>query len=132
MNSKCREAEAVLKNTLLILTIAMVFILAVSIFATANTLLEERSQPGFFVGVEMAYANATFSDVKDLVDEVKNYTNLFVIGSPEISKNQTLLNMTCDYIVGAGLNFVVLFTDTSQYAIGSEPSVWIPKAREIL
>ena len=119
-----------MKNTLLILTIAMVLILAVSIFATTNTLLEERSQPEFFVGVEMAYANATFSDVKELVDEVKDYTNLFVIGSPEISKNQTLLNMTCDYIAGAGLNFVVLFTDTSQYAIGSEPSVWIPKARE--
>ena len=119
-----------MKNTLLILTIAMVLILAVSIFTTTNTLLEERSQPEFFVGVEMAYANATFSDVKELVDEVKGYTNLFVIGSPEISKNQTLLNMTCDYIADAGLSFVVLFTDTSQYDLDSKPRDWIPKARQ--
>ena len=110
--------------------IAMIFVLAVSIFATADFLYGVHSQPGFFVGVEMAYANATFTDVKELVDEVKGYTNLFVIGSPEFSLNQTLLNMTCDYVFDAGLYFIVLFTDTQQYDIDSKPSVWIPKAKQ--
>lgn len=115
---------------MLILTFAMVFILVVSIFAAVNLLYEEHSKPEFFVGVEMAYSNATFADVKDLVDKVKDYTNLVVIGSPEISKNQTLLNMTCDYIVDAGLNFVVLFTDTQMYSVDNSPKDWIPRATQ--
>jgi hypothetical protein len=78
----------------------------------------------------MAYANVTFNDVKTLVDEVKGYTNLFVIGSPEISMNQTLLNMTCDYISNAGLHFVILFTDTTRYNLENSPRVWIPMAKE--
>jgi hypothetical protein len=86
------------------------------------------NSPEFFVGVEMAYANATFSDVKVLVDKVKDYTNLFVIGSPEISLNESLLNQTCDYIVGSGLHFVVLFTDTTMYDY--VPYVWIIKAKQ--
>ncbi len=62
------------------------------------------------MGVEIAYENANASDVKVMVDKVKDYTNLIVIGSPEISLNQTALNETCDYISNAGLNFIVLFT----------------------
>jgi hypothetical protein len=49
------------------------------------------------------------------VDKVKNYTNLFVIGSLEISFDQTALNESCDYIVDAGLHFIVLFTDKFKY-----------------
>src|SRR3990170_9100654 len=102
-----------MKNKALILTIGMLIILLVSVFAGFEFLGTRQSKPEFFVGVEMAYANATFGDVKDLVDKVKDYTNLFVIGSPEISLNQTLLNMTCDYIADAGLYFIILFTDTT-------------------
>jgi len=114
----------------MILAIGMVIILLVSIFAGFELRGTRKSTSDFFVGVEMAYANATFGDVKDLVDEVKDYTNLFVIGSPEITLNQTLLNMTCDYIYDAGLSFIILFTDTQQYGIGNKPSDWIPRARQ--
>jgi hypothetical protein len=119
-----------MKNKALILTVGLLIILLVSVFASFEILNARQSAPEFFVGVEMAYANATFGDVKDLVDKVKDYTNLFVIGSPEISLNQTLLNITCDYVFDAGLNFIVLFTDTQQYALGSAPKDWIPKATQ--
>ena len=120
--------EAEMKNKALILTVGMLVILLVSVFASFEFLIARQSTPEFFVGVEMAYANATFNDVKDLVDKVKDYTNLFVIGSPEISLNQTLLNMTSDYIFNAGLSFIILFTDTTMYDY--VPYVWIMKAKQ--
>jgi hypothetical protein len=85
---------------------------------------KQQSIPDFFVGVEFAYGDV--SDCKDLVDKVRNYTNLFVVGSPEISLNQTWLNATCDYIYDAGLSFIVLFTSPIKYLYN--PYVWIIKA----
>ncbi len=113
-----------------ILSVVLVAILAISIFLGFETVNQEQLSHRFFLGVEMAYANATFNDVKELVDKVKDYTNLFVIGSPEISLNQSLLNMTCDYIYNAGLHFIVLFTDTTQYSLDNLPFEWIPIAKQ--
>ena len=117
-----------MENKLLILTIAMLVVLIVSIFSGIEYIDGLSQAPEFFVGVEVAYANATFNDVKDMVDRVKGFTNLFVVGSPEISFNETLLNQTCDYIYDEGLNFIVLFTSTTSYRY--VPYVWIMKAKE--
>ena len=68
----------------------------------------------FFVGVEYAYADDT-AQLKTLVDKVASYTNLFVIGSLEISFNRTALDESCDYITQSGLSFIVLFTGINMY-----------------
>lgn len=110
------------------LTIALISVISISLFVAIEQFNDSRqSIPKFFVGVELAYGE--ISDYKDLVDKVKNYTNLFVIGSPEISFNQTLLNATCDYIHDSGLYFIVLFTATPNYTTHI-PYVWIIKARQ--
>jgi hypothetical protein len=67
--------------------------------------------------------------VKVMVDRVKGYTNLVVVGAPEISLNESALNETCDYISAAGLNFIVLFTDSTMYKTFS-PFDWIPEAKQ--
>ena len=117
------------------LGIALIIILSVSIIASIDWLYYSKSTPEFFVGVEFAYAsdNVTglkglVSDLKSLVDNVKNYTNLFVIGNPEISLDETTLNETCDYIYDAGLHFIVFFTSTTAYLYN--PYVWIIKASQ--
>jgi len=46
---------------------------------------------------------------------VKDYTNLFVIGSVELTFNRTALDEACDYIYNSGLNFIVLFTGFNMY-----------------
>ena len=74
-------------NKALIFAVGLLLVLLVSVFAGFNFLGTRSSKPDFFVGVEMAYANATFNDVKDLVDKVKDYTNVFVFGSIEITGN---------------------------------------------
>jgi hypothetical protein len=83
----------------------------------------------FYFGVEVAYGD--FSDLKAVVAEVKNYTNLVVLGLPQVSINRTLLDISCDYITSQNLNFIVLFTNTSQYS-GWEnytPAQWATDAK---
>jgi len=116
-----------LRRRALALTITLVSIISVSLFVAIEWFNNERqSSPEFFVGVEFAYGDV--SDCKDLVDQVKNYTNLFVVGLPEISLNQTLLNSTCDYIYEAGLSFIVLFVAPIKY--NYNPCLWIIQASQ--
>jgi hypothetical protein len=116
-----------LRYKLLLLVIALILIIAVSLFVTIDWFNNYRqSTPEFLVGVECAYGNVR--DLKDLVDKVKTYTNLFVIGSLEISFNQTALNETCDYIYTAGLYFIVFFTSRTNY--NYNPDEWINKSKQ--
>jgi len=104
-----------------VLGIVLIAILTVSIVATIDWLGKVHSTSEFFVGVEFAYdeklgtLEELVDDLKLMVDKVKNYTNLFVIGSLEISFNQTALDEACDYVVDAGLYLIVLFTDSEKY-----------------
>ena len=98
-----------------VLGIIVLAVLFVSIVAvTTWWLISVNSNSEFFVGVEFAYSG-NVSDVKSLVDKVKDYTNLFVIGSIEISFNQTALNEACDYVVNSGLYLIVFLTDSQEY-----------------
>jgi hypothetical protein len=112
-----------------ILAIGFAAILLVSALLTLEHLGSQQAIPEFYVGVEMAYSNPTFEDVKDLVDKVKDYTNLVVIGSPEISINQTALDKTCDYINDTGLNFIILFTRGENYTT-YDRFAWMNDAKE--
>ncbi len=105
--------------------IVLVALFSTSVFFTLNSVnqseVNDGSSPRFYVGVEFAYSDnlndslVNLNTLKALVDKVKNYTNLFVIGLPEISLNQTLLTQSCNYISNAGLHFIVLFTNASSY-----------------
>ncbi len=112
-----------------ILTMALVAVLVASALFAWKNLSSQPVMPELYVGVEMAYSNPTFEDVRDLVEKVKDYTNLVVIGSPEVSVNETLLNMTCDYINNTGLNFIILFTRGENYTT-YDRFAWISGARE--
>ncbi len=113
--------------------IVLIALFAVSIFFELDPITTPHS-PDFYVGVEFAYSN-NLSDsqvnvncLKALVDKVENYTNLFIIGIPEISLNQTALTESCDYISNAGLHFIILFTDTTQYRY--DVTNWTTNAHE--
>lgn len=100
--------------------IVLIALFAASVFFELDP-INDNSSSKFYVGVEFAYSNnlsdaqGILNSLKALVDKVENYTNLFVIGLPEVSLNQTLLNESCSYISNAGLHFIVLFTDTTKY-----------------
>ena len=113
---------------------AIIVIIIVCLFLSAfllgfNYQVQTLSNEQFYLGVEVAYGD--FDDLKSVVTEVKNYTNLIVLGLPEVSINSTLLDQSCDYIYQFGLNFIVLFTNTSQYHIWQNytPAQWIFDAK---
>jgi hypothetical protein len=119
-----------MKLRAVLFAIILLIIITLSLIITAVWFSDDvTSTSEFFVGVEFAYsygdqANSSIilNDLKSLVDKVRNYTNLFVIGSLEVSSNQTLLNEACDYIYDAGLSFIVLFTNPYP------PYAWLSQA----
>ena len=113
----------------------LIFILLVAIILVAYLVSFEASKyiipssPIPFFGVEYAYGNSTDPNIgcEALVDKVCNCTNLFVLGNPDITQNETLLNQTCDYIVSKGLSFIVFFSAPSTYTYNILS--WISDAR---
>src|SRR4030065_2341513 len=59
----------------------------------------------FHFGV--TYGFNTTQEAKLLIDKVKDYTDLFVIDSWDMTTHETLLNGVCDYAAEAGLIFIL-------------------------
>jgi hypothetical protein len=57
----------------------------------------------------VSFGGNTTQQAKVLIDEVKDYTNLFVIQSGATQQNQTFLTEVSDYAVTSGLNIIVYF-----------------------
>jgi hypothetical protein len=68
------------------------------------------------------------SDVRTMVDKVKDYTNVFVIGSVELTYNQTALDESCEYIHNAGLKIIVLLTNFTNY--GYDTRIWTNQTQQ--
>lgn len=118
-----------------LLTLALVIILLISALVVfENSIPKGEASPSpFYVGIEFGYGNA--SDCNALVDKVKNYTNLLVISSTNITQSEALLNATCDYAYNAGLHLIVFFpqSDTIYSNTGGgsyHPYLWGMKAKD--
>ena len=73
------------------------------VFATSNFFSED--QPEFFLGIDVAYHN--MDEMYDLIDEVRSYTNVFVIGTTGITNNRTALLEVCHYLYDRDMYFIV-------------------------
>lgn len=88
--------------------ISLTILLAFSLLLAYVSLTGENASEGmsnFYFGIDVAYANV--DEIKDLIDQVSSYTNLFLIGSTGISHNSTKLNQTCQYLYEKDLYFIV-------------------------
>ncbi len=61
----------------------------------------------FYVGV--TNCGDSVEDAIQLINKVKDYTNLFVVQSALVSYNLTEIEQICDYAVNSGLNIIVYF-----------------------
>ena len=112
-----------MKTRLLYVIVGSLF--ALLVFAGIHTYLEiqANSRPvDIFVGVDAAYDN--MESLKKRVDEVKSYTNFFIIGSYGITFNETKLNDLCQYIYDSGLSFAIFSHTTRDSNIPFNQSEW--------
>jgi hypothetical protein len=83
-------------------------LLALVLFAGIHVYLETQADskiPDIFFGVDAAYDNLT--SLRQRVDEVKSFTNFFIIGSYGITFNETKVKEMGQYLVESGLSFAV-------------------------
>lgn len=108
--------------------VLITLLLATGIYCCLNSCFDS-GQVDVFVGVDAAYDNV--ESIKSLVDEVKAYTNFFVIGSSGIALNDTKLNDVCQYLSDSGLHFAV-YTHTVANSTITEfnQSEWINGAKQ--
>ncbi len=92
------------------LAAVLLLVVAVSFFASvvSNSLqpeTEDTSKKPFYLGV--TYCGSSVNEAYQLVDNVKNYTNLFVVQSNYLQSNLDDLVNVCNYAVDSGLNIIV-------------------------
>jgi hypothetical protein len=101
------------KRLVIVLSLVIITVIAVSTFATIEIYTPfstaVASKKPFYVGVNYCGDNVT--EAEQLIDRVKNYTNLFIVQSGPLMDNGTALNQICSYAVNSGLNIIVYFAN---------------------
>jgi hypothetical protein len=85
----------------LVFTLISSILLGVIPYGGANP----RSDPDVFVGVDIAYGG--ISEIKQLVDEISSYTNLFVLGCTGVTQDQIKLEQACQYLFDKDMFFII-------------------------
>ncbi len=115
-----------LKRVPIILGVIIVILVSLTIVFSAGWFSSPQPGKEFFVGAEYAYGNSPI-EVKALVDKVKSYTNLLVLGSSDLTFNESALTESCDYIADQGMHFIIMFTDITKYNYNT--SIWTSNAQ---
>ena len=93
-----------------IFLLAVLFVSAVVLPLTYFSIITQKAKPNadnFYFGV--TYGQDTVDGAKLHIDKVQNYTNIFVVASPNISNNRTALDAVCSYAAQKNLHFIVYF-----------------------
>jgi hypothetical protein len=102
--SNTKRVRKILIPALLIVVLAVSML---AVYMSYSKGSQQKANPDVYVGV--AFAGNTTAEAKQLIDKVKDYTNLFVFatGSNPISKNQSEIEEICNYAVANGLSVIV-------------------------
>jgi len=102
------------KNLVFVLAAIIIVVVAVSAFTAMEVYNfgDAASKKPFYVGV--TYCGNSTTEAEQLIDRVKNYTNLFVLDSGTMMQDLNATEQICDYAVNSGLNIIVSYGTSSQ------------------
>ena len=97
-----------------VLVAIIIVVVAVSAFTAMEVYNfgDAASKKPFYVGV--TYCGNSTTEAEQLIDRVKNYTNLFVLDSGTMMQDLNATEQICDYAVNSGLNIIVSYGTSSQ------------------
>ena len=99
------------KRLAIVLSLVIITVIAVSSFAAIEDYLPSSTHAAakkpFYVGV--TFCGDSIADAKQLIDKVKDYTNLFVLQSGPLMQNITATEQIGDYAINAGLNLILYY-----------------------
>jgi len=94
------------QKRLLVVVVVLVLLLIASLAVTSYVALNNNRGPEpLYVGV--TYCGNSVMEAKELIDEVKDCTNLFVLQSGTLQWNIEAMNEIGDYAIASGLNYTV-------------------------
>jgi hypothetical protein len=89
--------------TIFVITVLISSVFIDNVFSAPND--SEEIPLELFVGVDVAYNN--IDEMYALIDEVSQYTNVFVIGTEGVAFNSMQLLETCQYLYDRGMYFII-------------------------
>jgi len=92
-----------------LLPVLLIVVMLVSVGAYESFSAENQPKPNPSVYVGVAFGGNTTLEAKTLIDEVKGYTNLFILdaGRNPLTQNESAVNDICSYAVANGLSVIV-------------------------
>jgi hypothetical protein len=108
-----------MKQSKLLIAAIISILLISSIAATSYLYLnrqEEQPQKPFYVGV--TYCGSSVQEAKELIDKVKNYTNLFILQSGPLAKGITPHDITVTEKIGNEYSIVEIWENAAVNEIG--------------
>lgn len=123
-----------MKHKKVVAAALLIAVILVSFFAALYLISPAKQSPAaskpFYVGIETGW-NATVAQCEAVIDQVKDYTNLYIIASPQVIKNESALNQVCDYAYTAGMYFMPEFYQEFFVNLnGYTPSEWFTAAKQ--
>ena len=89
------------------LVLTLIFVSSSFLFHNPKEPITNNQELPVYVGV--SFCGNTTAQAKALIDKTKTYTNLFVLQSGPISKNETAINEICNYAIKANQKIIVYF-----------------------
>jgi cell division protein YceG involved in septum cleavage len=99
-----------LKKQPRLFVVVIIFLLLISLvtvtsYAVLNRRADQADTKQFYVGV--TYCGSSVEEVIELVEKVKDCTNLFVLQSGTLQWNITAMDEIGDYVISLGLNYAI-------------------------
>ena len=102
------------KSLAIVLSLGVILVIVVSAFAAIQSYQLTSASSSQVANKKPFYAGVTFggdsvADAEQLIDKVKDYTNLFVLASGPLMQNITATEQIGDYAINAGLNIILYY-----------------------